>query len=53
MVVVGGGRTPGMLPLGVVAVAVIVVETWCVVVVMVMAMRICILIRYQMVLDPG
>ena len=40
-----------MLPLGVVVVAVVVVETWHVV--MVMVMRICTLTRYQMVFDPG
>jgi len=51
MVVVGGGRASEMLPLGVVVVAVVVVETWHVV--MVMVMRICTLTRYQMVFDPG
>jgi len=45
--VVGGGRPSEMLPLDVV----VVVETWYVVVVMVM--RICTLMRYRMVLDPG
>jgi len=53
MVVVGGGRASEMLPLGVVVVAVVVVETWHVVMVMVMVMRICTLTRYQMVFDPG
>jgi len=49
MVVVDGGQASEMLPLDIV----VVVETWCVVVVMVMVMRTCILMRYQIVLDPG
>ena len=45
------GRASEMLPLGVVVVVVVVVETWHVVVVMVMRIRI--LTRYRMFLDPG